>query len=98
MFVSRGKMVIEWRERENEVDDNNSLQDPDIVRALHECGLLKYLCIPTIMRQRELLHMLIRYQDPNLLMLIVDGERVPFGVEEVHFMVGLSRRGETLNL
>jgi hypothetical protein len=41
-------MVIEWREREHEVDENDTLQDPDIVRELNECGLLKHLRIPTM--------------------------------------------------
>lgn len=54
-------MVIEWREREHEVDDNDALYDPYTVRALRECGLLKYLCIPTMRTQRELLQMLIGY-------------------------------------
>lgn len=31
-------------------------------------------------------------------MFVVDGERVPFGVEDVYFMNGLSHRGESINL
>lgn len=42
--------------------------------------------------------MLIGYWDPNLLMFIVDVDRVPFGVEDVYFMTGLSQRGELVNI
>ena len=42
--------------------------------------------------------MLIGYWDPDLMMFLVDGERVSFGVEDVNFMTGLSQRGDLVNL
>ena len=41
-------MVIEWRERQHEVDDNDAFQDPNTVRALHEYDLLNCFHIPTM--------------------------------------------------
>lgn len=42
--------------------------------------------------------MLIGYWDPDTMMFIVDGKRVSFGVEDIYFMIGLSHRGEKVNL
>ena len=36
------KMTFTWRERENEEQNMISLNDPGTVRALRDCGLLKY--------------------------------------------------------
>ena len=35
-------MTITWREREHEEHDMIALNDPGTVRALRDCGLLKY--------------------------------------------------------
>lgn len=48
--------------------------------------------------QRELLQIPIGYWDLELLMFIVDSERVPFRVEDVYFMTGLSHRCDPINL
>ena len=42
--------------------------------------------------------MLIGYWDLYLIMFIVDGKRVPLEVEDVYYMIGLSWRGEPVNL
>ena len=40
--VHQIKMMIMWREREHEEHDMISLNDSGAVRALRDCGLLKY--------------------------------------------------------
>ena len=35
------KMVI-WKEHEHELDDSQATNDPITMRALRECGILKY--------------------------------------------------------
>jgi len=39
-------MVIEWREREHEDDDDAILSDIVAVNALLQCGLLKFFKVP----------------------------------------------------
>ena len=45
-------MMITWREREHEEQDMIALNDPSTVRALRDCGLLKYLKLSG-MRQKN---------------------------------------------
>ena len=40
--IHRIIMTITWREREHEEQDMIALNDPGTVRALRDCGLLKY--------------------------------------------------------
>lgn len=91
-------MVIEWRECEHEVDDNDALQDPDTVSSLCQCGLLKYYQITTMRMQHEMLQMPIGYWNPNQMAFIVDGEWVSFEVEDIYFMIVLSCIGKVVNL
>jgi hypothetical protein len=42
VLVSLLIMVIEWWEWEHEDVDNEALNDPDTVKILRQCGLLKY--------------------------------------------------------
>ena len=97
-YFCRCRMVIEWREHNHEVDENDYLQNLDTIHAFQQCGLLKYFTIPTMRIQRELLKMLIGYWDPNQLEFIVDGERVSFKLEDIYSMTILSHRGEVVNL
>jgi hypothetical protein len=34
--------MLEWREREHEVNDNAAMDDPPTLDALRNCGLLKF--------------------------------------------------------
>ena len=50
---------ITWREREHEEQDMIALNDPGTVRALRDCGLLKYFKLSGIRKQIELLEFLV---------------------------------------
>ena len=91
-------MVIKWCEREHEGTDNQDLNDPDIVNVLRQCGLLKYLKIPSMRSKTPLLQLLIRYWDPDKSQFIIDDEPISFEVEDIYFLTGLSHRGWELNL
>jgi len=43
MKITPGKMVIEWKECENEGIDSLALDNPNCLNALRNCGLLKFL-------------------------------------------------------
>ena len=52
-------MTITWREREYEEEDMIALNDPGTVRALRDCGLLKYFKLSRMGQQIELLEFLV---------------------------------------
>ena len=52
-------MMITWREREHEEKDMIALNDPSTVRALRDCGLLKYFKQLGMTQQIELLEFLV---------------------------------------
>jgi hypothetical protein len=84
-------MVIEWREQEHEGVENEALNHLDSVNALRQCRLLKYFQISSMRSETSLLQLLIRYWDPDRLQFVIDDEPLPFEVEDVYFLTGLSR-------
>ena len=48
--------------------------------------------------ETSLLQLLIGYWDPDRLQFIIDDEPLPFEVEDVYFLTGLSRQGREANL
>jgi hypothetical protein len=48
--------------------------------------------------QVRLLEMLVGYWDPDSERFILDGQPLRIEVEDIYFLVGLSRRGEVVNL
>jgi len=48
-------MVVEWREREHEDDDDGILNDPGEVNALLQWWLLKFFKVPYMKSQKQLL-------------------------------------------
>ena len=91
-------MVIEWCEREHEGAENEALNHPSIVNALMQCRLLKYFQISSMRSETSLLQLLIGYWDPDRLQFMVNDETLPFEVEDVYFLTGLSCRGREANL
>ena len=84
-------MVIEWGECEHERANNEALDHLDIFDALRQCGLLKYFHISLTRSETSLLWLLIGYWDPDYLLFMVDDEPLPLEVEDIYFLIGLSR-------
>ena len=53
------RMMITWRERDHEEQNMISLNDPSTIRALRDCGLLKYFRLSGMRQQIELLEFLV---------------------------------------
>ena len=83
-------MVIEWREWEHEGANNEALNHPDEVNALRQCGLLKYFQTSSMRSETSLLQLLIGYWDADRLQFVIDDKTIPFEVEDVYFLTGLS--------
>ena len=75
-----------------------TLNDPGTVRALRDCGLLKYLWLSGMRQQIEILEFLVRAWDPTIEVFHIKNQVVPIIVEDVYFLIGLSRRGFPISL
>ena len=91
-------MVLEWREREHEYMDQETLQDVPMVNVLHQSGLLKFFCTSPMRSNVFLLEFLINYWDHDLGMFDLQGEFLEVTSKYVYFISGLSRWGSLVNL
>ena len=91
-------MVLEWREGEHEDMDSDSLQDGLTMQVLWKIGLLKFFCTSNMQANVSLLEHLINYWDHDLGAFDLQGEILEVSVEDMYFIVGLSRTDIPLNL
>ena len=77
-------MVI-WKEREHELPDNRAANDPATVKALRNCGLLKYFWIPRMKAHVWLLEYIIDMWDPNQEHFLVGVHILPIEIEDIYF-------------
>ena len=70
----------------------------DTVDTLRQCGLLKYFRISSMRSETSLLQLPIGYWDPNRLLFMVDDKPLPLELEDIYFLIGLSRWGREANL
>ena len=85
-------MVI-WKEREHEVPDTQTANDPASIEALRNCGLLKYFRIPGMKAHVWLLEYIIDMWDPDQDHFVVGVHILPIEIEDIYFLTGLSMRG-----
>jgi hypothetical protein len=90
-------MVLEWREREHEVDVVVE-RDPGDQMALKRCGLYKFWALKGMRAQVRLLQLLVDYWDPDNEIFNLDGKPLRIEVEGIYFLTGLSRQSEVVNL
>ena len=91
-------MVLEWREREH--GDVEEVVQGDLMaqQALRACGLYKFWCLGSLRAKPRLLQLLVDYWDPEFETFQIDGISLSIEVEDIYFIIGLSQRGEMLNL
>jgi hypothetical protein len=90
--------MLEWREREHEEDDAIAENDPRIVAALRECGLLKFFRIPGMRAQIRLLEYLVHMWDVDLQLFHVVIHTLTLDIDDIYFLMGLSRHGSHATL
>jgi hypothetical protein len=91
-------MVVNWREREHKEVDQRVVDDPKAIKALWECGLLKFFRCANMCAQPQLLELLTSYWEPNREAFVIDDVVLKIEVEDIYFLTELSRRGETVVL
>ena len=70
-----------------------ALNNHGTVDALTNCGLLKYFRLSNMQQQIELLQYLVRSWDPTDQVFHINGKMIPFTIDDIYFLTGLSRRG-----
>lgn len=90
-------MTITWREREHAAVDNEVMNDPEALDALHGCGLLKFFKLLNMKANTRLVEMLIDYWDTEEEAFMMDQMPLRVEVEDIYFITGLYRRGEAVH-
>jgi hypothetical protein len=67
------RMYGHWREHEHEVISALVVEDPNVVAALMQCGLLKFFLCPFMRAQPRLLNDLVEYWHPDAEAFMLEG-------------------------
>ena len=91
-------MVLERREREHKDVEEAVRGNLMAQQALRACGLYKFWCLGSLRAKPRLLQMLVDYWDLDSESFQIDGMSLTIEVEDIYFIIGLSRWGEVVNL
>lgn len=83
-------MIVEWREREHEEEDDAIFQNMKAINVLLQCGLLKKNQVPNVKAQKKLLQKLVDYQDPVDEAFVLDEDVIHIEMDEIYFLTGFS--------
>ena len=83
-------MVLEWREREHEDMDQESLQDAPTMNVLCLSGFLKFFYTSPMRANVHLLEFLINYWDHDLGMFDLQGDSLEIDSKDIYFITSLS--------
>jgi hypothetical protein len=85
--------MIEWKEREHEMDDITALRSPRTQASLRACGLLKFFKLQKMKSEVLLLEHIIGLWDINEQGFHIGAQLLTIELEDVYFLTGLSKRG-----
>ena len=68
------------------------------MRALRECGFLKYFRVPEMKASVHLLEQKIHMWDPEQNNFVVGTHTLSIDIDDIYFLTGLSRRGRQVVL
>ena len=85
--------MIEWKEREHEMDDLAALRSPRTRATLWACGLLKFFKLKKMKREVLLLEHMIGLWDVVEHGFRIGTQLLTIELEDVYFFTGLSKRG-----
>jgi hypothetical protein len=98
MQVISATIMLEWKEREHELDDVASLQSPRSRAALRNCGLLKYVKMQKMKKEVLLLEHMIGLWNVAEQGFQMGMQLLTIELEDVYFITGLSKRGAPIVL
>jgi hypothetical protein len=83
--------MLEWREREHEMEDQIVANDPNTMLALRRCGLEKFFQVHGMRAQVRLLEFLVKMWEPDEQVFKVGVHDIALEIEDIYFLTGLSR-------
>lgn len=78
-----GNKMLEWKEREHELNDQVALGDQETMDALWNCGLLKFFMCPGMQAQPMLLERLVAIWDTDSQVFMVGDQKLTLEVEDI---------------
>jgi hypothetical protein len=85
--------MIEWKEREHEMDDLATLRSPRTWAALRACGLLKFFKLQKMKKEILLLEHMIDLWDVAEQGFRIGTQLLTIELEDMYFLTGLLKRG-----
>ena len=86
--------MLEWKEREHEVNDQVALGDWATIMSLRNCGLLKFFMCLRLRVQPLLLQRMVAMWEPDSQHFLVGDQYLEIETDDIYFLTGLSHRGE----
>ena len=90
-------MVI-WKERQHDNDDAFPEGNAGFIAALRGFGLLKFFCTPSMVSHERLLEYILHIWNLEQQYFEVGAHVLTIEVEDIYFLIGLSRRGAPISL
>ena len=85
--------MLEWREGEHELMENEAMDDLETMRALKNCGLYNFWAIQGMKVQVELLTWLVNAWDMQYQCFIIGDHRLVIEPEDIYFLTEFPHRG-----
>jgi hypothetical protein len=86
--------MLEWKEREHEVNDQATLGDRATIVSLRNCRLLKFFMCSRLRAQPLLLQRMVAMWEPDSQRFLVDDQYLDIEIDDIYFLTGLSCRGD----
>lgn len=86
--------MLEWKEREHELNDQVALNDDATLEALRNCGLLKFFMCLGLRAQALLLQRMVAMWDFDSQHFVVGDQILEIEIEDIYFLNRLSSQGD----
>ena len=83
--------MLEWKEREHELNDQVELNDDATIDALQNCGLLNYFMCLGLRVHPLLLQRIVAVWDSNAEHFVVGDQILEIEIDDIYFLTRLSR-------
>ena len=90
--------MLEWKEREHEMNDQVALNDHTTIISLHNCGLLKFFMSLGLRAQPLLLQRMVAMWNSDSQHFVVGDQILEMDVDDIYFLIGLCRQGDHVSL
>ena len=90
--------MVLWKERQHNNDDAFAERNAGCIATLRDCRLLKFFQTPSMVSHERLLEHILYMCNPKKKYFEVVSHILTVEVEDIYFLIGLSRRGAPISL